>query len=74
MYDHYTMEDEVELVERLKFPELNKYLDEPLTMPMKRKPTAIPKKPQFTATTLPKMHNERPTALNSHSWMLIYHH
>ncbi len=45
MYDHYTMEDEVELVERLKFPELNKYLDEPLSMPMKRKPTAIAEKP-----------------------------
>jgi hypothetical protein len=45
MYDHYTMEDEVELVERLKFPELSKYLDEPLTVPAKRKPTAITKKP-----------------------------
>jgi hypothetical protein len=44
IYDHYTMEDEVELVERLKFPELNKYLDEPLTMPIKRKPTAIAEK------------------------------
>jgi hypothetical protein len=26
MYDHYTMEDEVVLVERLKFKEFNKYL------------------------------------------------
>jgi superfamily I DNA and RNA helicase len=42
MYDHYTMEDEVELVERLKFSVLDKYLDVPsadptMALPKKRK-------------------------------------